>query len=112
VIVTDATYTGVIPTSTTGIGSGATMDITIYASDSTVYSNNNVSIEITYGSGGTDYEVGDILTVSGTDIGAASPANDLTLVVQSVIGQPYPGDAVPNTMTVGLRSLTSQVIKQ
>jgi hypothetical protein len=112
VIVTDATYTGVIPTSTTGIGSGATMDITIYASDSTVYSNNNVSIEITYGSGGTDYEVGDILTVSGTDIGAASPANDLTLVVQSVIGQPYPGDAVPDTMTVGLRSLTAQVIKQ
>ena len=112
VIVADNTYTGITPTSTTGIGSGATMDITIYASDSTIYSDDNVSIEITYGSGGTDYEIGDILTVAGTDIGAASPANDLTLVVQSVIGQPYPGDAVPNTMTVGLRSLTAQVIKQ
>jgi hypothetical protein len=112
VIATDATYTAVVPVSTTGIGSGATMDITVYAGAATTYSNDNISIEIVYGDGGSDYEVGDILTVAGTDIGAASPANDLTLVVESVIGQPYPGDAVPNTMTVGLRSLTAQVIKQ
>ena len=112
VIATDATYTTVVPVSTTGIGSGATMDITVYAGAATTYSNDNIAIEIAYGDGGSDYEVGDILTVAGTDIGAASPANDLTLVVESIIGQPYPGDAVPNTMSVGLRSLTAQVIKQ
>jgi hypothetical protein len=112
VIVADVTYSGVVPVSTTGIGSGATMDITVYAGPETTYSNDNISIDIVYGSGGSDYVVGDILTVVGTDIGAASPANDLTLVVESIIGQPYPGDAVPNTMTVGLRSLTAQVIKQ
>lgn len=112
VIVADVTYSGVVPVSTTGIGSGATMDITVYAGAATTYSNDNIAIEIAYGDGGSDYEVGDILTVAGTDIGAASPANDLTLVVESIIGQPYPGDATPDTMSVGLRSLTAQVIKQ
>jgi len=110
VILADTTYTGVVPTSTTGIGSGAVLDITLYASDATTYTDNNISIVVD--TGGSDYAVGDILTVAGTDIGAASPANDLTLVVATIDGQYYPGDAVPNTMTVGLRSLTAQVIKQ
>jgi hypothetical protein len=36
--------------------------------------------------GGTGYSVGDILTISGTDLGGTSPTNDLDLVVTKVIG--------------------------
>lgn len=110
VLVADTTYTGVVPTTVTGIGSGAVLDITLYAGVDTSYNNNNVSIVVD--TSGSDYAVGDILTVAGTDIGAASPANDLTLVITTIDGQYYPGDALPDSMSVGLRSLTGQVIKQ
>jgi len=47
--------------------------------------------------------------VLGTDLGGATPANDMNLVVQYV-GAPYNVEIGP--VTTGLRSLTAQVIKQ
>jgi hypothetical protein len=58
---------------------------------------------------GTGYSVGDTVKIIGTDLGGASPANDLYITVNTV---GLSGDALPTVQTVGLRSLTAQVIKQ
>ncbi len=113
VTVSDTTYTGIVPATVTGLGSGAVLDITVWASAANLYTDNNISIVVD--TGGVDYSPGDQLRVLGTDIGAASPANDLILTVATVDGQYYldqPGASYPNVMTVGLRSLTAQVVKQ
>ena len=108
------TYTGVTPTTLTGIGSGAVMDVTLLAGAATAYSEANTRIFFDSGTTdyGTDYAVGDTLLITGTDLGGASPANDLTLTVVSIDPQSYPGDATPGVFTLGLRSFTAQVIKQ
>jgi hypothetical protein len=99
------TYSGV--TATGGTGTGADFNIRVYnIAGATVYSSLNIRASVNAGSG---YSVGDVLTILGTDIGGASPANDLTMTVTSVV---YPGDALPDTFTVGLRSLTAQVVKE
>jgi hypothetical protein len=108
------TYTGVTPTTLTGTGSGAVVDVTLLAGAATAYSEENTriffdSITTDYGS---DYAVGDTLLIAGTDIGGASPANDLTLTIVDIDPQSYPGDATPGVFTLGLRSFTAQVIKQ
>jgi len=64
---------------------------------------------ITVADGGSGYAVGDTLKILGTDLGGASPANDMAITITQI---DYPGDATPGTQTVGLRSLTAQVIKQ
>ena len=58
---------------------------------------------------GSGYAVGDTLKILGTSLGGTTPANDLQITVDTV---GYPGDAVPLVQTLGLRSLTAQVIKQ
>jgi hypothetical protein len=99
-------YTGV--NGTGGSGSGVTFDIDIYnITGATVYSTLNTEVYVN--TGGTDYQVGDIITISGADIGGATPANDLTMQVQSIV---YPGDGVPTEFQVGIRSLTAQVVKE
>jgi hypothetical protein len=99
------TYSGV--TATGGTGTGATFDIRVYnITGATVYSELNIEARNPTGTG---YTPGDVLTVLGTDIGGASPANDLTLTVTSVL---YPGDALPGKFETTLRSLTAQVIKE
>jgi hypothetical protein len=113
VITTEATYTGLVPVTDTGTGSGAVLDITLYASGATLYSDDMLSIVID--TGGSDYQVGDFIRVLGTDLGAATPANDLILQIATIDGQYYPnqpGASYPTTMRVGLRSLTAQVVKQ
>jgi hypothetical protein len=104
-------YFNVIPTTLTGTGSGADIDIQLLEGASGAYTEANTTINY-INSGGSDYAVGDTLLVAGTDLGGASPANDLTLTVVSIDPQSYPGDATPGVFTLGLRSFTAQVIKQ
>jgi hypothetical protein len=108
------TYNGVSTTTLTGIGSGAVIDVTLLAGAATPYSEENTRVFFESGTTdyGSDYAVGDTLLISGTDIGGASPANDLTLTVVAIDPQSYPGDATPGVFTLGLRSFTAQVIKQ
>ena len=51
----------------------------------------------------------DTLKILGTDLGGASPANDMAITLTQI---DYPGDVVPKIQTAGLRSLTAQVINQ
>lgn len=104
-------YYNVIPTTLTGTGSGADIDIQLLEGSSTAYSEENVRISF-INDGGTDYEVGDTIKILGTDLGGATPANDMTLTIQAIDPQPYPGDALPDVVELGLRSFTAQVIKQ
>ena len=107
-LVSDTTYSGITPTSTTGAGTGAVIDVTLTAGASAGYNLlTNTTIDIT--NGGSGYLVDDILTIPGTSLGGTSPDNDMTLVVYYVTG-PY--DVTPGRATTGLRSLTAQVIKQ
>lgn len=102
---TPGSYTSV--TATGGTGTGANFDIDLEEiTGATVYSGLNVTASV---NAGTGYQVGDVLTILGTDIGGASPANDLTMTVTSVR---YPGDALPGKFEASLRSLTAQVIKE
>ena len=64
-------YTGI----SAGLGAGATFNVA-----KTVEGGYDVRL-ITIG---TDYEVGDTLTFAGTDLGGASPANDVTITVDTV----------------------------
>ena len=57
----------------------------------------------------TGYQVGDQLKILGTDIGGVSPDNDLYITVDQI---DYYYDAIPGNFTLGLRSLTAQVIKE
>ena len=109
------TYNTVTVNTLTGIGSGALASVTLLEGTSTAYSEENVRVFFDTDIGddtGIDYAVGDTLSIAGTDLGGASPANDLTLTVVSVDPQSYPGDATPGVFTLGLRSFTAQVIKQ
>lgn len=67
------TYTGVPVVSVTGSGSGMTVDVTITVDGDTYLG--QVSIIVT--DLGIDYTDGDELKILGSDIGGASPANDL-----------------------------------
>ena len=109
VVTTD--YFNVIPTTLTGIGSGADIDVQLLEGPSGAYTEANTTINF-INSSGSDYSVGDTLLISGADIGGATPANDLTLTILSIDPQSYPGDATPGVFTLGLRSFTAQVIKQ
>jgi hypothetical protein len=104
-------YFNVIPTTLTGIGSGADIDIQLLEGPSGAYTEANTTINF-INSSGSDYAVGDTLLISGADIGGATPANDLTLTIVNIDPQSYPGDATPGVFTLGLRSFTAQVIKQ
>jgi len=70
-----ATYAGIFPDSTSGSGGGAEFIIQAIGG---VY--NVVSI---FG-GGVNYAVSDTLTILGTQLGGATPANDLTLTVSQL----------------------------
>lgn len=66
-------------TTSTNDGAGND-DIALSIGVSNYYAVNSNSIT----SGGTNYAVGDLITVAGTDLGGASPANDLVVLVTSV----------------------------
>jgi hypothetical protein len=109
------TYNTLTVTTLTGIGSGALASVTLADGASSPYSETNTRIFFDTDIGddtGSDYAVGDTLLIAGTDIGGASPANDLVLTIVSIDPQNYPGDVTPGVFTLGLRSFTAQVIKQ
>ena len=70
------TISNVTQTSTTGTGNGASFTISIDGVGN--YSVNSI------GSGGTSYEEGDSIVVSGANLGGASPSNDLTISVENI----------------------------
>jgi hypothetical protein len=102
------TYSGISPTTTTGNGTGLVVDIELQANaggDDYDYDNTTIDV-VTSGSG---YLVGDIITIPGTSLGGATPADDMELVIDTV-GPPF--DTTIGRATTALRSLTAQVIKQ
>jgi hypothetical protein len=102
-------YSGISPTTVTGVGTGAVIDVELDASAAGIPYLINTNTYTTVTTAGQDYKVGDILTIPGTSLGGASPANDLTLTVDLVIA-PYNVEIGPVTM--GLRSLTAQAVKE
>jgi len=97
-----ATFTAtVVNVSSAGVGGQLSVEI-----DGT---SNYVDTTVIVTNGGSGYAVGDTLKILGTDLGGTSPANDMAISLTQI---DLPGDAVPLTQTVGLRSLTAQVIKQ
>ena len=72
-----ATYTGKTQSATNGSGSGAVFTITKTGSG-TVYSGFTT---VTVTSGGSNYQVGNTITIPGASLGGTTPANNLTLTV-------------------------------
>jgi hypothetical protein len=107
------TYSGISPTTVTGVGSGLVVDVELQANvggeDYTYYDPPDGNTTINIVASGTGYQVGDEITIDGTSLGGLSPANDMTLIITS-IGPPF--DVTIGRATTGLRSLTAQVIKQ
>ena len=111
------TYSSLFPVTVTGSGSGLEIDTTLYDLPPDTYNNLGPSVstntDITTVAAGADYRLGDQLLVAGTDLGSATPANDMTITVTAVV---LPSSGTYNiaigAVTTGLRSLTAQVIKQ
>ena len=99
-----AYYSGlsVVNVNSSGTGGSADVDIT---STATNYAQ-SARVDIYDGSG---YAVGDTIKILGTDLGGATPANDMLITITQIR---YPGSIAPTVQTVGLRSMTAQVIKQ
>jgi hypothetical protein len=74
----DADYFGTAPTTTNGSGTGATVRIRVNP--------NNTYTVLGTANPGSGYIGGETLTVLGTDLGGATPANDLTILIASVDG--------------------------
>ena len=73
----EKTYTGLSQSSTTGIGSGATFNVTKNVdSIGGTYS-------VTVASGGADYNGGDEVRILGTSLDGVTPGNDLVMTVDS-----------------------------
>lgn len=91
-----ASYTGKTQTSTSGSGTGAEFSVTAGASTYSSVTVTNI---------GTGYAVNDTITISGTDLGGTSPANDLTITIDSLDGDILDGA----TTEIATLSITSQV---
>lgn len=81
---TPTTYFG-RQTTTSGSGTGAKLKVVINTA-STTYS---TGATITVANPGEGYTVGDTLKVLGTDLGGATPTNDLTVTIASVTNDKY-----------------------
>ena len=71
-------YTGVEPDNDTGVGSGAKFDISHSGDSSLTYVIDAIEND------GINYKVGDRITILGTQLGGATPANDAVIVVDEV----------------------------
>jgi hypothetical protein len=105
-----ATYTGVA-----GIAAGspfttaATFDVVLTAGTSQPYTTANTTITAITPVAGENMPKGETITILGTSLGGATPANDLILTATEVNGY---GPARPAQIISKLRSLSAQVIKQ
>ena len=114
------TYTGVVPIVLTGIGANPSLDVTVYPNindplyvvgitggipDGTV----EITLNTTNPANNLDFVPGDQLKILGTAIGGATPLNDLYFTVTET---DLRSTAVPGKFTMGLRNLTTQVIKE
>lgn len=99
-------YTG-LATTTSGTGAGCTVDVSLTASASEPYSTTNTTVTIA--TGGNDYDLADTITVAGTALGGASPANDLVLTVTNLVSLDTPKI---KDVWLGVRSLSAQVVKE
>lgn len=89
-----ASFSGVAQASTDGAGSSATFNVeTIYD----VYLLVGDGVQAT----GSGYAVGDIITISGANLGGASPANDLEVMVTAISGGGGTGPATAVTYVSG-----------
>jgi hypothetical protein len=113
-------YTAVVPTVLTGGGSNPLVDVTVYPNileplyvvgesggipDGTV----EITLNTTTISNNVGFRPGDQLKILGTDIGGSSPLNDLYFTVTQTSLR---STAKPGKFTMGLRNLTTQVIKE
>ena len=76
------TYPYTYPLTLAAAGAGLVVTIAINASAAGVYDTTNTTITII--NGGYGWIVGDTITIPGTDLGGATPADDLVLTVNSV----------------------------
>jgi len=105
-------FTGVSGTNVANNGSGASLDITRTGS---AYA--SVAVNVT---GGTNYRVGNTITILGTDLGGASPANDAVVTVTgvstgaistgSVTGTSIAGDSLSLVNSVTMSEFTTAPI--
>jgi len=82
---------GLTQLSTSGRGSGAIFQVTVYYNgSSTTY----INVGIYYNDGnqqyGTGYAVGDTVTIAGADLGGTTPANNLTFTIGNAVKNNYP----------------------
>jgi len=82
---------GLTQLSTSGRGSGAIFQVTVYYNgSSTTY----INVGIYYNGGnqqyGTGYAVGDTVTIAGADLGGTTPANNLTFTIGNAVKNNYP----------------------
>jgi len=89
-------YYNLTPTTLSGTGSGARLNISLLASASEPYDavSANYNISVSVEAGGTAYAVGDTVKILGTSLGGTTPANDLTLTVDSVTNN-FNGTYIP-----------------
>lgn len=69
-----STFSNVATSVISSSGSSATFDVTI----------SGATYELAVNAGGTGYQVNDTISVSGTNVGGASPANDITITVTGI----------------------------
>jgi hypothetical protein len=83
VLASTSTFTNITPIVTVGSGTGTVFkSITLKPTGATTYKSTNTTILIT--TEGTGFKSGDQLKVLGTSIGGATPANDLTITLNTV----------------------------
>ena len=95
--ITSVVYNGLAGTNITGTGTGATFNITKL---STTYT-------VTIASGGTGYATTNQIRILGTAVGGATPANDVTITVNTVSGGVITAVGVAGTSAGGPISTVS-----
>lgn len=113
------TYSGVVPTVLTGSGANPSLDVTVWPNalipnysvgdHNNGYSTVEIVLSTTAAGNNVSFVPGDVIKIVGTDIGGATPLNDLYLTVTET---DLRSNSVPGKFTMGLRNLTTQVIKE
>jgi len=101
----DQVFYNIFPTTTSGTGSGAAMDVYLKAGE-TAYDYTTVSISVNNSWPiGYNYSIGDTLVITGDRLGGTTPANDMTLVVTATESI-YDGTYTP----IGVASCTTDYV--